>query len=96
MLQSQDQSNLSQEELQYAMQQEQAARMRQLLKLATDMECEECKNTTFLKVSKIKVVSGLIAGTGQDIIIPIEIFACSDCGHINSHFSNKISEASEE
>ena len=79
MLQSQDQSNLSQEELQYAMQQEQAARMRQLLKLATDMECEECKNTTFLKVSKIKVVSGLIAGSGQDIIISIVIFACSFC-----------------
>lgn len=95
MLQSSDQTNLTQEELEFAMQQEQAARMRQLLKMSTEMECEECKNTTFLKVAKIKVVSGLVTGTGQDVIIPMEVFACSDCGHINSHFKNKIAQASE-
>lgn len=95
MLQTPGQTNLSQEELEFAMQQEQANRMRQLLKLATDMECEKCQNTTFLKVSKIKVVSGLVAGTGRDIIIPVEIFACSDCGHINPQFLAKIDEASE-
>lgn len=72
--------------------QEKMLEMRRLLSMATDIECEECKNKNFVEVYRIKHLSGLATGTGKDSIIPMPVFACSDCGHINSVFLPSIGE----
>ena len=70
--------------------QAQLKKMAELLRLAKTIECEECKNKNFLLVYRIKKISGLLTGTGKDIIVPIAVYACSDCGHINSDMSTHL------
>ena len=51
--------------------------------------CEECKNETFTQVYKMRKLSALLSPTGEPAMIPIQIFACSKCGHINPGFLPK-------
>ena len=51
--------------------------------------CESCGNDTFLSVFKIRKVSALLSPTGEVGMIPIQVFACSKCNHINKGFLPK-------
>ena len=57
------------------------------LKNAQDIECEECKGQYFSPVFSIKKISALISPTGQEMMIPVQTFQCSSCGHVNEDFS---------
>tara|TARA_R100000008_G_C3586431_1_gene172748 strand:- start:1791 stop:2021 length:231 start_codon:yes stop_codon:yes gene_type:complete len=48
--------------------------------------CEECGSTYFSPVFVIKKVSALMSPTGDERLIPIQTFKCSDCGHVNEKF----------
>ena len=48
--------------------------------------CEECNNKTFKQTMLLRKLSALISPTGQETIIPVGVFACEQCGHINSEF----------
>ena len=52
-------------------------------------ENEKCKNDTFQQVFKIRKLSALLSPTGQESMIPIQIFACHKCGHVNEGFQHK-------
>ena len=45
--------------------------------------CEACGNETFTQVFKIRKLSTLLSPTGQPTMIPVQVFACVKCGHIN-------------
>ena len=51
--------------------------------------CEECENDTFTQVYKMRTLSKLLSPTGQETKIPIQVFACAKCGHINEGFLPK-------
>tara|TARA_R100000773_G_C4117030_1_gene54346 strand:+ start:262 stop:477 length:216 start_codon:yes stop_codon:yes gene_type:complete len=51
--------------------------------------CEECENDTFVQVFKMRKLSALLSPTGQESMIPIQIFACAKCGHVNKGFQPK-------
>ena len=51
--------------------------------------CEECGNDTFVQVFQMRKLSALLSPTGQETMIPIQIFACHKCGHINKGFQPK-------
>ena len=51
--------------------------------------CESCENDTFTQVFKIRKLSALLSPTGQESMIPIQIFACAKCGHVNKGFLPK-------
>ena len=51
--------------------------------------CEKCENDTFVQVYKMRKLSALLSPTGQETMIPIQIFACHKCGHINKGFQPK-------
>ena len=51
--------------------------------------CEKCKNETFQQVYQMRKLSALLSPTGQESMIPIQIFACAKCGHINKGFLPK-------
>ena len=51
--------------------------------------CESCGNDTFTQVYKIRKLSALLSPTGQETMIPIQVFACAKCGHINKGFQPK-------
>ena len=54
---------------------------------AKDMKCEECKCMTFKQSMMLKKMSSLVSPTGKETIIPISVFACDKCGHVNEEFT---------
>ena len=51
--------------------------------------CDECGNDIFVQVYKMRKLSALLSPTGQESMIPIQIFACAKCGHVNKGFLPK-------
>jgi|TARA_R100000030_G_scaffold98081_1_gene87649 uncharacterized Zn finger protein len=51
--------------------------------------CEECGGVYFENGLIIRKASGLLTGTGQPTYIPIPVFNCRKCGHVNSEFLPK-------
>jgi len=52
----------------------------------TGMSCDECSNEIFQEGVMLRKASRFITGTAQDAMIPIPVFACSKCGHVNEDF----------
>ena len=52
------------------------------LSQAETMKCEHCGNYLFIKSSLIKRLSPLVSPTGEEALIPIEIFSCGNCGKV--------------
>jgi uncharacterized Zn finger protein len=53
---------------------------------AKSVKCEQCESETFTNVFIIKSISALLSPSGKEINVPIPLFACSKCGHINKNF----------
>ena len=51
--------------------------------------CEKCENDTFQQVYRMRKLSALLSPTGQETMIPIQVFACAKCSHINKGFQPK-------
>ena len=51
--------------------------------------CESCENDTFIQVYQMRKLSALLSPTGEPAMIPIQVFACAKCGHINKGFLPK-------
>ena len=54
---------------------------------AQDVSCEKCQNLFFESAFAVKRVEAEISPTKQAGIIPIPVFICRECGHINEEFS---------
>jgi len=57
------------------------------LSKATDMVCEKCGNNTFKQTTLLKRMSAIVSPNGKDTIIPIVVFACESCLHVNEEFT---------
>tara|TARA_R110000803_G_C11821437_1_gene302031 strand:+ start:99 stop:320 length:222 start_codon:yes stop_codon:yes gene_type:complete len=51
--------------------------------------CDECQGVFFQQVLSIRRASGLLTGTGKTSYIPIPVFACISCNHVNTEFLPK-------
>lgn len=51
-----------------------------------NIECENCANIFFDKVTIIKKVSKLLTGSPTDEMVPMETYVCTECAHINKDF----------
>ncbi len=69
--------------------------MSQGLKMNVDLDqtlplhCDECRGIYFQEVIHIRKVSGLLTGTGQTSYLPIPVFQCTNCKHVNEEFLPK-------
>ena len=52
----------------------------------TSIKCEKCENSTFKQTLLIRKVSAVVSPNGQEQYVPIAVFACEKCGHVNSEF----------
>ena len=50
--------------------------------------CEACGGKTFKQTLLMRKMSALVAPNGQETIIPMAVFACEKCGHVNKEFSD--------
>jgi len=55
----------------------------------TPVLCEECKGTYFDQALVIRKASGLLTGQSKPSYIPIPVFKCAGCGHVNGEFLPK-------
>ena len=56
---------------------------------ATTLECEECGCQGFKQTLILKKLSALMSPSGQEAMIPIQVFACTECSHVNKGFQPK-------
>lgn len=56
------------------------------LSTAETVTCDSCQGTYFESAFVIKRVGAKGSPTGQAGVIPIPVFVCKSCGHINSEF----------
>tara|TARA_Y100001963_G_scaffold102164_1_gene140608 strand:- start:241 stop:474 length:234 start_codon:yes stop_codon:yes gene_type:complete len=56
---------------------------------AVNCELESCKNDTFIPAFKMRRMSALLSPHGKETMIPMQVFACAKCGHINEDFQTK-------
>ena len=59
------------------------------IKQTTSVTCEECGGTIFEQALIIRRVSAILTGQGKPGFMPIPVFRCSDCGHVNKDFVPK-------
>lgn len=61
----------------------------EMLKQTTPITCENCGNNIFIEGVILRKVSRILMGDTKDGILPIPVFACSKCGHVNKEFLPK-------
>ena len=54
----------------------------------TSVQCEKCENSTFKQTLLIRKMSALVSPSGQETLVPVQVFACEKCGNVNSEFSD--------
>ena len=48
--------------------------------------CEKCNHNVFQEGLMLRKASKFLTGTTQDALIPLPVFSCSACGHVNEEF----------
>lgn len=56
------------------------------LEQTTSIKCEKCGCEVFMPAYLLRKVSKLLIGAQSDGIVPINVFSCVKCKHINSEF----------
>ena len=54
------------------------------LQEAETMTCLECNNKIFIQGYVIKKISAIMSPTGQEVIAPVQVFNCGNCGELLS------------
>jgi len=62
------------------------------LSQTTPVTCASCKHDVFVPVLKMRKMSALLSPHGKETLVPIQLFACAKCGHINEDLLPKGSE----
>ena len=47
------------------------------------IKCEKCEGEVFVPAFLLRKVSALVSPTGKDTVLPVQLFACANCNHIN-------------
>jgi len=55
----------------------------------TPVVCDECGGEHFTQVTLMRKLSPMLSPTGQPALIPIPVYACCKCGHVNDEFQPK-------
>lgn len=75
--------------MQQPQQQQQPQVTLEMMKDAKELKCESCDHDTFEEVLKLRRISKLVTGQQKDTLVPVPMFACKKCGHINKEFDIK-------
>ncbi len=52
----------------------------------TSVKCDECGCEHFEQVVRMRRLSAILSPTGKEALIPMPVFACKNCGHVNEEF----------
>ena len=65
------------------------------LSQAETILCEKCSNGLFIQSFFLKKLSAVVSPTGQEAVIPVQVYSCGNCGHINQKLNPTASETTE-
>ena len=51
-----------------------------------EIVCEECGHNVFQEGLMLRKASRFLAGTEKDALIPLPVFSCAKCSHVNEEF----------
>ena len=60
------------------------------IKDTESIKCDECGNYSFIKAYFIRRISPIVSPTGQEAMIPIEVFSCGNCGKVPDKMMPKV------
>ena len=46
------------------------------------VKCDDCGNASFIQAFFLRRLSALMSPTGQEALIPIQIYSCGNCGKV--------------
>ena len=49
---------------------------------ADTMKCQRCENPVFIQGYIIKKISAIVSPTGEEVIAPVQVFNCGNCGEM--------------
>ena len=49
---------------------------------ADTMKCQKCENSIFIQGYVIKKISAILSPTGEEVIAPVQVFNCGNCGEL--------------
>ena len=49
---------------------------------ADTMKCQKCENSIFIQGYVIKKISAIVSPPGKEVIAPIQVFNCGNCGEM--------------
>ena len=52
------------------------------LKQADTIKCKSCNNYLFIQSFILKKLSALVSPTGQEAMIPVQVYSCGGCGQV--------------
>ena len=53
---------------------------------ADTIKCDDCGNYIFITGHVIKRISPIISPTGQEAIVPVQVYSCGNCGKVPKMF----------
>ena len=68
------------------------AQVRVDLSDAETMKCDECGNSVFIPAYFIKRLSPIVSPTGQEAIVPIQVYSCGNCGKVPDKLKQSVED----
>jgi len=59
---------------------------------AETLKCEECGNILWIQSFIVKRIPALMSPSGKEMLAPIEVFSCGNCGAINPMMKKAVEE----
>ncbi len=56
------------------------------LSKADTIKCEDCGNYLFITANVIKRISPILSPTGQEALVPVQVYSCGNCGTVPKMF----------
>ena len=56
------------------------------LKQADTIKCDDCGNYLFITANVIKRISPILSPTGQEALVPVQVYSCGNCGKVPKMF----------
>jgi len=53
---------------------------------ADTIKCDDCGNYLFITSHIIKRISAILSPTGQEALVPVQVYSCGNCGKVPKMF----------
>jgi len=54
--------------------------------------CDDCGNASFIQAFFLRRLSALMSPTGQEAMIPVQVYSCGNCGKVPEKLMSKGNE----